>query len=251
VLVRLALTILCCGILSAQAKVDSYRVVATYPHDPGAFTQGLELVDGKFYEGTGLNGQSSIRLVTPSTGAVLKKQPIAYMYFGEGITVFGGKLYELTWQNGTAFTYDAKTFEKNGQFRYSGEGWGLTHDAKRLIMSDGTPSLRFLDPATFNETGRIFVTDGGRPVKDLNELEYIEGEVWANVWQTNLVARINPATGAVNSWVDFSGLLKPAEAEKADVLNGIAYDGKAGRIFVTGKKWPKLFEIKVVPGKSR
>jgi glutamine cyclotransferase len=238
------------GLLLAQtARVDSYRVVATYPHDTGAFTQGLEYIDGRFYEGTGLNGQSSIRVVTPATGAVVKKQPIDYMYFGEGITVFGGKLYELTWQNATAFVYDAKTFQRIGEFHYSGEGWGLTHDAAQLIMSDGTPSLRFLDPATFKELGRVYVRDGSRPVPELNELEYIEGEVWANVWRTNLIARINPQTGQVNSFVDMSGLLKPSEEQGVDVLNGIAYDAKGKRVFVTGKKWPKLFEIQVVPGK--
>jgi glutamine cyclotransferase len=231
----------------AQSHIDSYRVVATYPHDPTAYTQGLEFVDGKFYEGTGLNGQSSIRIVTPNTGAVVKKQTLAYMYFGEGITVFNGKLYELTWQNATAFVYDPKSFAKITQFQYTGEGWGLTHDAKQLIMSDGTPSLRFLDPVTFKETGRVYVRDGSRPIRDLNELEFIEGEIWANVYQTNMVARINPQTGQVNSWIDFTGLLDPKEAAKADVLNGIAYDGKTGKIFVTGKQWPKLFEIKVVP----
>lgn len=240
------------GMLLAQpARVDSYRVVATHPHDPGAFTQGLEYVDGRFYEGTGLNGQSNIRIVTPATGAVVKKQAIDYMYFGEGITVFEGKLFEITWQNGTAFLYDAKTFERTGEFHYSGEGWGLTHDGKQLIMSDGTPSLRFLDPVTFKELGRVYVRDGSRPVTELNELEYIDGEVWANVWQTQLIARINPQTGQVNSWVDLTGLLKPSEAQGVDVLNGIAYDAKGKRIFVTGKKWPKVFEIQVVPGKAR
>jgi len=233
--------------LFSQAHVDSYRVIATYPHDPAAYTQGLEFVDGKFYEGTGLNGHSTIRLVTPSTGAILMNKSLGYQYFGEGITLFNGKLYELTWQNATAFVYNPKTFVKIGQFNYSGEGWGLTHDAKQLIMSDGTPSLRFLDPVTFKELGRVYVRDGSRPVKDLNELEFIEGEIWANVYQTNMVARINPQTGQVNSWIDFTGLLTQAEGAKADVLNGIAYDGKTGKIYVTGKLWPKLFEIKVVP----
>lgn len=241
-----------CLILAAapafpQAHVDGYRIVAAYPHDSTAYTQGLEFVDGKFYEGTGLNGRSTIRIVTPATGAVVKKQHLAFMYFGEGITVFNGKLYELTWQNSTAFVYDPKTFVKTGQFQYAGEGWGLTHDSKQLIMSDGTPSIRFLEPGTFKELSRVYVRDGSRPVKDLNELEFIEGEIWANVYQTNMVARINPQSGQVNSWIDFSGLLTPAEAAKADVLNGIAYDSKTGKIFVTGKDWPKLFEIKVVP----
>jgi glutamine cyclotransferase len=244
--------LLCSNMLLAQVtRVDSYRVVATYPHDHDAFTQGLEYVDGRFYEGTGLNGHSTIRIVTPATGQVLKKQALDYMYFGEGITVFGGKLYELTWQNGTAIVYDAKTFEKTGEFHYSGEGWGLTHDGTQLIMSDGTPSLRFLDPVTFKERGRLYVRDGSRPVTELNELEYIEGEIWANVWQTSMIARINPQTGQVNSWVDLTGLLKPSETQGVDVMNGIAYDAKGKRIFVTGKKWPKLFEIQVVEGRAR
>jgi glutamine cyclotransferase len=243
--------VLCSSLLTAQsARVDSYRVIASHPHDPGAFTQGLEFVDGRFYEGTGLNGQSTIRIVAPTTGTVVKKQAIDYMYFGEGITLFGNKLYELTWQNGTTLVYDARTLQRTGEFHYSGEGWGLTHDPKQLIMSDGTASLRFLDPATFQESGRIYVRDGGRPIPELNELEYIDGEVWANVWKTNLIARINPTTGQVNSWVDLSGLLTQYEEQGVDVLNGIAYDAAGKRIFVTGKKWPKLFEIQVVP-KSR
>ena len=246
---------LCSSLLIVQgaaptARVDSYRVVASYPHDPGAFTQGLEFVDGRFYEGTGLNGQSTIRIVAPTSGTVVKKQAIDYMYFGEGITVLGNKLYELTWQNGTALVYDAKTLQRTGEFHYSGEGWGLTHDSKQLIMSDGTASLRFIDPANFQELGRIYVRDGARPVPELNELEYIDGEVWANVWRTNLIARINPTTGQVNSWIDLTGLLTPYEEQGVDVLNGIAYDAAGKRIFVTGKKWPKLFEIQIVP-KSR
>jgi glutamine cyclotransferase len=245
----LLFTVFCASTLTlaAQARVDTYKVIHTYPHDPKAFTQGLEVVDGKFYEGTGMHGESNIRIVNIVTGAVEKKEPIPYMYFGEGITLFAGKLYELTWQNSTAFTYDPKTFQKTGQYQYTGEGWGLTHDSKQLIMSDGTAFLRFLDPATFRETGRIQVRDGGRPIPELNELEYIDGEIWANIWQTNRIARINPQTGQVNSWVDMTGLLPASESKGADVLNGIAYDPKTKRIFVTGKYWPKLFEIQVVP----
>ncbi len=242
-----SLALFSAAVLAGQARVDTYKVIHTYPHDPKAFTQGLEVVDGKFYEGTGMHGESTIRIVNIATGAVAKKEPIPYMYFGEGITLFGGRMFELTWQNGAAFVYNPQTFQKTGQYEYKGEGWGLTHDSKQLIMSDGSPSLRFLDPATFHETGRIYVTDGGRPVPELNELEYIDGEVWANIWQTNRIARINPQTGQVNSWVDMTGLLTPAESKGADVLNGIAYDAKTKRIFVTGKYWPKLFEIQVVP----
>jgi glutamine cyclotransferase len=229
------------------APVRSYKVIATYPHDPKAFTQGLQYLNGSLYEGTGLPGESSIRKVNLTTGAVLKIQPVSSIYFGEGITVLGNRLFELTWQNGVAFAYDANTFQTMDTFHYSGEGWGLTYDGKRLVMSDGTSALRFLDPVTFRELSRIQVRDGSRPVADLNELEYIEGEIWANVWQTERVARIDPRSGQVNSWVDFTGLLKPADrTPETDVLNGIAYDAQRKRIFVTGKRWPKLFQIQVV-----
>ena len=193
--------------VAQTAPVNTYKVIATYPHDPKAYTQGLQYVNGTLYEGTGLNGSSSIRKVNLMTGAVLKIQPISDFYFGEGITVLGNRMYELTWQSGVAFLYDAATFKTIDTFHYPGEGWGLTYDGKRLIMSDGTSALRFLDPATFREISRIPVRDGTRPVTELNELEYIEGEVWANVYQTDRVARIDPRTGQVNSWVDFSGLL--------------------------------------------
>jgi glutamine cyclotransferase len=232
---------------SAQtAPVHSYKIVATYPHDPKAYTQGLQYVNGVLYEGTGLNGESSIRKVNLTTGAVLKSQPISSFYFGEGITVLGNRLYELTWQNSVAFVYDASTFQKLDTFHYPGEGWGLTYDGKRLVMSDGTSALRFIDPATFRELDRIPVRDGSRPIKELNELEYIEGEIWANVYQTDRIARIDPRTGQVNSWVDCTGLLKQADrTPETDVLNGIAYDAQRKRIFVTGKRWPKLFQIQV------
>lgn len=237
------------GLLSAQvAPVYSYRIVASYPHDPKAFTQGLQYLNGNLYEGTGLNGFSSVRRVDLATGRVLKTQAVSGLYFGEGITVLGSKLYELTWQSGVAFVYDAATFAQTGTFHYRGEGWGLTSDGKRLILSDGTPALRFIDPATFNETGHITVMDGQRAIPRLNEIEFIEGEIWANVWETDLIARIDARTGKVNSWIDMSGLLKASErTPETDVLNGIAYDPQRKRIFVTGKKWPKLFEIQVSP----
>ncbi len=229
------------------APVRSYKVIATYPHDPKAFTQGLQYLNGALYEGTGLNGESSIRKVNLTTGAVLKIQPVSAFYFGEGITVLGNRLFELTWRNGVAFVYDATTFQATDTLHYPGEGWGLTYDGKRLVMSDGSNALRFLDPATFRELSRLPVRDGSSPVADLNELEYIDGEIWANVWQTDRVARIDPRTGQVNSWVNFAGLLKPADrTPDTDVLNGIAYDAQGKRIFVTGKRWPKLFQIQVV-----
>jgi len=230
-----------------SAPVRTYKIVATYPHDPRAFTEGLEYHDGFLYESTGLNGESSLRKVDLATGRVLQNQPLSTVYFGEGITFFGPSLFQLTYKNGVAFVYDATTWQQKATFHYSGEGWALTHDSKHLIMDDGTAALRFLDPATFTEVNRLIVREGSRPVANLNELEYIEGEIWANIWTTDRIARIDPKTGQVNSWVDLTGLLKPGEqTPDIDVLNGIAYDAGRKRIFVTGKRWPKLFEIRVV-----
>jgi glutamine cyclotransferase len=235
------------GASAQSAPVRSYKVVATYRHDPKAFTEGLEYKDGFLYESTGLNGESSIRQVELATGAVLKQMPLSTVYFGEGITFFGRRLFQLTYQSGIGFIYDSKTWSTLGNFHYPGEGWALTHDDKRLIMSDGSSVLRFLDPATLRELSRVVVRDGTRPVANVNELEYIDGEVWANVWQTERIVRVDPRTGQVNSWVDLTGLLKPADrTPDIDVLNGIAYDAAKKRIFVTGKRWPKLYEIRVV-----
>jgi glutaminyl-peptide cyclotransferase len=231
----------------ASLPQDTYTIVRTYPHDRDAFTQGLQFLDGVFYEGTGLNGRSSIRKVRIETGEVLQKRDVPEAYFGEGITVWKNDLYELTWQSGVALTYDRATFAPKRTFKYTGEGWGLTADGQSLIMSDGTEYLRILDPATFAERKRIKVTASGAPLKNLNELEYVKGEILANVWQTDFVARIDPATGAVKSYIDFRGLLTPREAASADVLNGIAYDEAGDRLFVTGKLWPKLFEVKLAP----
>ena len=232
---------------AASAPIAGYRVVRVFPHDPQAFTQGLTFVDGVLYEGTGLNGRSSIRKVRLENGEVLQIHKIDAQYFGEGITVIGNSLFALTWQSGVGFIFDRASFSRAGTFTYSGEGWGLTHDGTRLIMSDGTAYLRFLDKATQKETGRIQVRDGGVPVAKLNELEYVKGEVLANVWTTHRVARISPKTGQVTGWIDLEGLLTPRELQSVDVLNGIAYDAAADRLFVTGKYWPKLFEIAVVP----
>jgi glutamine cyclotransferase len=233
----------------SRTPVSGYRVVHTYPHDPGAFTQGLVYRDGVLYEGTGLNGRSSIRKVKLENGEVLQMQPVDSQYFGEGIAVVNDTLYELTWQSGIGFLYDRATFKRKGTFTYRGEGWGLTYDGQRLIMSDGTPFLRFLDPATQKEVSRIEVKDGTMPVADLNELEFVKGEVLANVWQTDRIARISPKTGRVIGWIDLAGLLTPRETREVEaaggVLNGIAYDASGDRLFVTGKLWPKLFEIKV------
>jgi glutaminyl-peptide cyclotransferase len=229
--------------------VYGYRVVRTYPHDPKAFTQGLEYVDGFLYEGTGLNGSSSIRKVKLETGEVIQRRDVGRAYFGEGITVWKNDLIQLTWQSEVAFVYDIKTFAPRRTFAYKGEGWGLTHDGKNLIMSDGSNELRLLDPVTFAERRRINVTAVGVPLRNLNELEYMKGEILANVWTTDAVARIAADTGRVTGYIDLAGLLNPAEQGSVDVLNGIAYDEKDDRLFVTGKLWPKLFEITITAPK--
>ncbi len=226
-----------------------YEIVHTYPHDRYAFTQGLFYLDGYLYEGTGLEEQSSIRKVKLETGEVLQKRDLPGQYFGEGIVNWKDRLIELTWKAEAGFVYDLATFAPRSEFRYPGEGWGLTQDGKRIIMSDGSSQLRFWDPETLKETGRITVTDQGRPVKDLNELEWVKGEIYANVWQTDRIVRIDPRTGNVTGWIDLAGLLTPAdraETPEGDVLNGIAYDAQRDRLFVTGKRWPKLFEIRLV-----
>lgn len=235
----------------SRVPVFGYQIVRTFPHDRQAFTQGLQFVDGFLYEGTGQHGQSGIRKVKLETGEVLQRQALDARYFGEGITVWGDTLIQLTWQSEIGFVYDRKTFKQIRTFTYTGEGWGLTHDGKRLIMSDGDArgALRFFDPVTFKETGRLVVRDGGRPVAHLNELEYVRGEVLANVWQTHRIAKISMRTGAVTGWIDLTGILDPRDAAGTDVLNGIAYDAAGDRLFVTGKNWPKLFEIKLVARK--
>jgi len=242
------------AVMNAQQKpsktpVFGYQIVKTYPHDRSAFTQGLQYLDGVLYEGTGQNGQSGLRKVKLETGDVLQQQPLDRKYFGEGITVLGNQIFQLTWQSEIGFVYDKASFKQIKTFTYTGEGWGLTHDGTRLIMSDGHPrgALRFLDPKTLKETSRLIVKDNGLPVGNLNELEYVKGDVLANIWQTQRIARIALKTGQVTAWIDLSGLLEPREAAAADVLNGIAYDAAGDRLFVTGKYWPKLFEIKIVP----
>ena len=231
---------------SPPVAIYGYEVVRSYPHDRDAFTQGLIYRDGVLYEGTGLNGRSSLRKVKLETGEVLQSKAVEQQYFGEGITDWKGSIIELTWQSEIAFVYDINTFERTGSFTYKGEGWGLTHDATRLIMSDGTAQLRFLDPATFKELGRITVHDENGPVTELNELEYVKGEIFANVWRTERIARIAPSDGHVTGWIDLSGLLASAERGGTDVMNGIAYDAAHDRLFVTGKLWPRIFEIKLI-----
>ena len=231
---------------SGGLPLYGYRVVNVYPHDASAFTQGLQYLDGYFYEGTGLNGRSSIRKVTLETGKVLQQRTVPGEFFGEGITVWKNDLFELTWQSHVAFVYDRATFEPKKRFTYPGEGWGLTSDGTNLVMSDGTDELRVLDPVTFAEKRRIKVTAGGIALRNLNELEYMKGEILANIWMTDYVARVAPDSGRVTAYIDLRGLLTATERANTDVLNGIAYDAKQDRLFVTGKLWPKLFEIKLV-----
>jgi glutaminyl-peptide cyclotransferase len=226
---------------------NSYRVVHAYPHDVQAFTQGLVYVDGHLYESTGLNGRSSLRMVDLATGGVLQKYDLPAEYFGEGLTDWGGNLIQLTWKSHKAFVYNRFSFSIVRTFDYAGEGWGLTHDRTQLILSDGTATLRFLDPKTFREKRHVQVRDkSGRPVEHLNELEYLRGEIYANVWQTDRIARISPKTGKLLGWINMNGIIEKREVSGEDaVLNGIAYDSASSRLWVTGKLWPKLFEIQV------
>ena len=226
-----------------------YRVVTEYPHDRHAFTQGLAYVDGVLYEGTGLYGESTLRRDDLETGEVLQEVGLSKEYFGEGIAVLGDRIYQLTWKNGVCVVYDRQTFELRDAFTYQTEGWGLTTDGERLIMSDGTNRLFVRDLETFAELDTIDVYDGAHAIWNLNELEVVDGEIWAKVWQTDRIARIDPETGQVTGWIDLTGLLSESDRDRhpVDVLNGIAYDPHTDRLFVTGKLWPKLFEIEVVP----
>jgi glutamine cyclotransferase len=231
----------------APAPVSTYRIVKIHPHDRTAFTEGLFFQDGVLFESTGQNGKSWIRKIRLENGEVLQQSMLEPQYFGEGIVAWKSSLIQLTYTTGIGFVYDLATLKRQRSFNYTGEGWALTHDGTRIIMSDGTASLRFIDPETLKETGRLLVKDAGKPVVELNELEFVKGEILANVWKTQRIARISPKTGQVLGWVDLSGLLDPRDAEGVDVLNGIAYDAKGDRLFVTGKLWPKLFEIRIVP----
>lgn len=225
----------------------TYEIINTYPHDPGAFTQGLVYHQGVLYESTGLNGSSSLRQVDLNTGQVTKIVNVPSQYFAEGLVLFNNRLYQLTWLSQLAFVYDLSSFGMQKTFNYSGEGWGLTHDGHSLIMSNGSNQISFLDPETFHVQRTINVTDNNVPVRQLNELEYIKGQIFANIWQTDRIARIDPQTGRVTGWVNLAGLLPYEDRNRpVDVLNGIAYDETNDRLFVTGKLWPKLFEIRLV-----
>jgi glutamine cyclotransferase len=224
-------------------------VVRAFPHDPAAFTQGLLYEGGHLYESTGQYGQSSLRQVELETGQVLRQVKLEERFWGEGLTLFHNRLIQLTWLSKQALVYDLETFKPLAHFAYSTEGWGLTHDGERLVMSDGTAILYWRDPFTFAEIGRLVVQSDEGPVAYLNELEWVEGQVYANVWQTDRIARIDPATGRVIGWIDLSGLLgeEDRKGRQVDVLNGIAYDSQNQRLLVTGKRWPKVFQIELVP----
>ena len=225
----------------------TYTVVQSYPHDPEAFTQGLVYHNGFLYEGTGLQGRSSLRKVRLETGEIVLRVDLPYEYFGEGIAIVRDQILQLTWKSQVGFVYDLRTFQQLRQFSYAGEGWGLTSNGADVYMSDGTADIRVLDATTLKEKRRIHVHDGAKPIDQLNELEYVEGQIFANIWQTNRIARISPQTGEVVGWIDLAGLLSPMyQLERGAVLNGIAYDATRKHLFVTGKLWPRLFEIRVL-----
>ena len=247
--------LLCAASLSMAASAQNaagYRIVHAYPHDQHAFTQGLVYLDGHLYESTGIQGQSTVREEDLETGRILRMQIVPDKYFAEGLTDWKNTLIQLTWQSHVALVYDRATFRLLRTLHYEGEGWGLTHDAKSIILSDGTATIRFFDPETFKEIRRVKVKDRGKAVTELNELEFIRGEIYANVWHSNRIARISPATGRVLGWIDLKGLM-PRDQLSSDeaVLNGIAYDAQHERLFVTGKLWPKVFEISIIPEDSK
>jgi len=237
---------------AAQPAVQGYRVVASYPHDPSAFTQGLFYHDGSLYESTGLVGFSTLRKVSIEDGRVVRSVDVPPGLFGEGSVGWGDQILSITWRDGIGFRWHRETFRQLGTFSYTGEGWGLTQNGRDIIMSDGTAELRFMDPETMTERRRITVTANGQPVAQLNELEWVKGEILANIWMTSRIARIDPATGRVTGWIDLSRLVAENNGGNTDsVLNGIAYDEAGDRLFVTGKNWPRLFEIDLVPAGAR
>ncbi len=241
---------------AVRAAIPTYgiEVIHTYPHDPTAYTEGLFYLDGYLYESTGLEQHSSIRKVKLETGEVLQKIDIPPQYFGEGIVNWHSRLISLTWKSHLGFIFDLATLKQQGRFHYEGEGWALTQNGRQILMSDGTPQIRFINPKTLLETSRITVTLDGKPVRYVNELEWVKGEIYANVWQTDWILRIDPHDGRVVGLINLAGLLRPSDRipGQTDVLNGIAYDVKGDRLFVTGKNWPKLFEIRLHPaGEAR
>lgn len=249
-----AFALVFCAVLScrgssvdeSQVRYYTFEVINSYPHDPDAFTQGLVFEGGFLYESTGLYGRSTVRKTDIGTGAVLASRKLDKSYFGEGLAIVEDRIFQLTWKEKTCFVYDKNSIILFKSFAYPGEGWGLAYDGKDLVMSDGTGVLRFIDPTTFKEARRVEVTEKGSQISLLNELEYLEGEIWANIWQKDQIARISPRTGRVTGWIDLKGLRNLAGVSNSEaVLNGIAYDAAGERLFVTGKNWPRLFEIKI------
>ena len=236
------------GPTAARVPDQAFEIVAAYPHDPTAFTEGLFVKDGALYESTGLY-PSFIRQVRLETGEVLRQRDLPTVYFGEGVAAIGDRLYSLTWRNHLGFVWTLGDFTPVGAFSYAGEGWGLTTDGRRLVMSDGTDQIRFIDPVTFAETGRIAVTADGRPLDQINELEWVDGEILANIWQDSRIARIDPETGRVRAFIDLAALAPagPDIDPNDDVANGVAWDAENRRLFVTGKRWPRLYEIRLKP----
>jgi glutaminyl-peptide cyclotransferase len=233
------------------APLYTFKVIHTFPHDQNAFTQGLVFHDGFLYEGTGLNGRSSLRKVRLETGEVLQKSDLPREYFGEGIAIVKNEIFQLTWQSKIGFVFDRNDFHFIRQFSYKGEGWGLAANAGELFMSDGTSEIRVMDPATFTEKRRFTVRDGNKSIDQLNELEFVEGQLFANIWNSDRIALISPQTGKVLGWIDLAGILSPIYRREAGaVLNGIAYDSAHKRLFVTGKLWPSIFEIRLAPKRS-
>jgi glutamine cyclotransferase len=250
-LATLALALLLAAAAPSHAS-DTYRIIHTYPHDRQAFTQGLIYTGGHLYKSTGLEGHSSLRMEDLETGSILQYKDVSSQYFAEGLTQWGNTLIQLTWQNHIALVYDLATFRFLRAIPYSGDGWGLTQDGKNLILSDGSATLHFLDPETFHELRHITVQDRGVPVTQLNELEFVHGQIYANIWYADRVVRIDPATGHVLGFIDLTGLLPENEhSSSGAVLNGIAWDAEHDRLFVTGKLWPKLFEIEIIPQQTK
>jgi len=232
---------------AVAAPVAGYKVVAKYPHSTDSYTEGFFYLDGLFYEGTGLKGNSALMVIKPETGRPLQSRNLPEQYFGEGIVNWGPNIYEWTWQSHICFVYDRFSLRPVKQFTYAGEGWGMARTNKEIIASDGTATLRFRDPETFKETRHIVVKDGSKPIFQLNELEYVKGEIYANIWHSDRIARISPQDGHVISWIDLTGILPDDQKiDDESVLNGIAYDAQHDRLFVTGKRWPAIFEIKIV-----
>lgn len=230
-----------------KTPVQRVEIVQTFPHDSNAFTQGLVIHEGTLFEGTGQKGNSTLRKVNLTDGKVELQVTLDPAYFGEGITVLNGKIFQLTWRENTCFVYDAQTMVYEKSHQYAFEGWGITNNGKELILSDGTSLLRFIDPDTFRVTRQIQVSEmGGKKIKQLNELEFVNGEIWSNIWYEDVIARISPENGRVVGWIDLSKVYPKQQRDKESVMNGIAYDQASKRLFITGKNWPKLFEIKVI-----